>query len=124
MEGPPARYVSGFVNQQQEDTEGFLTNYDTFLMVIDRVFGDQQNTEEAAHNLIHLRQGQSTLSEYIVKFRELSVKMTWNESALLSMFKEGLSFSIKNVLATQWHRLTMIEDTISAAFQAAQNLRL
>jgi hypothetical protein len=124
MEGPPARYISVFVNQQQEDTEGLLTNYDTFLRVIDRVFGDQQNTEEAEHSLNRLRQGQSTLPDYIVKFRELSAKTTWNESALLSTFKEGLSYNIKNVLATQWHRLTTIEDTISAASQAAQNLRL
>jgi hypothetical protein len=124
MEGAPARYVSVFINQQLEDTEGFLTNYETFLKVIDRVFGDQQNTEEAEHSLNRLRQGHSTLPEYIVKFRELSAKTTWNESALLSTFKEGLSYSIKNVLATQWHRLTTIEDTISAATQAAQNLRL
>jgi len=124
MEGAPARYVSVFINQQLEDTEGILTSYDTFLKTIDRVFGDQQNTEEAEHNLNHLRQGHSSLSEYIVKFRELSARTTWNESALLSTFKEGLSYSIKNVLAIQWHRLTTIEDTISAASQAAQNLRL
>lgn len=124
MEGAPARYVSVFVNEQLADTEGFLSNYDTFLKVIDRVFGDQQNTEQAEHDLNRLRQGQSSLPEYIVNFRELSAKTTWNESALLSTFKEGLSFGIKNILATQWHRLTTIEDTIAAATQAAQNLRL
>ncbi|KAG0274298.1 hypothetical protein BGZ97_010535, partial [Linnemannia gamsii] len=37
---------------------------------------------------------------------------------------EGLLYNIKNVLATQWHRLTTIEDTISTATQAAQNLHL
>jgi hypothetical protein len=106
------------------DTEGFLTNYKTFLRIIDRVFGNQQNTEKAEHSLNRLRQGHSILPKYIVKFRELSTKTTCNESALLFTFKEGLSYGIKNVLATQWHCLTTIEDTISTATQAAQNLHL
>jgi hypothetical protein len=59
-----------------EDTEGLLTNYETFLRIIDHVFGDQQNIEEAEYSLNHLRQGHSILPEYIVKVCKLSAKTT------------------------------------------------
>jgi hypothetical protein len=124
MEGAPSRYVSVYVNDPSSDSEGILTNYTKFLEVVGRVFGDQNNREDAEYKIQRLRQANAPIHEYILKFRELAAQTEWNTASLLARFKDGLSIEVKTILSPQWFRLATMEDTISAATQAQHSLQL
>lgn len=123
LEGPPSRYVSMLMSKQIKDDQGVLLDYSRFLSTIDRLFGDQNNQEEIEHKLMRLRQTNNTFQEYLLSFQELASRTKWNDTALLARFKDGLSRELKEVLAVGWNKLTSMEEVISAASLASQNLK-
>jgi hypothetical protein len=124
MDGPPSKYVAAYINHIALDTKGILRNYVLFLNEVDRLFGDQYSKTEIARKLMQLRQGNAPFHEYLVRFKELASRSTWNEEALLEHFKVGLSHEIQSLLAGQWHLLNTMEEAASAATVASQNLKV
>lgn len=123
MAGAPARYFAMLFNGQLQDPQGIMQDYTLFLETTDRLFGDQHNREECEHKLNRLRQANGSFNDYLLRFRELSSRTEWNEAALLSRFKDGLSVEIKNILASQWTKFSTMDEIVAAANLAAQNLR-
>jgi hypothetical protein len=122
MEGDASLYFAPYVNGEIEDQEGFLTSYDVFLDILEDMYGDQHHVDEINYKLNRLRQT-GTMVDYITKFRTVSARSGWNEAALLSRFKDGLSDDIKNILTPQWHTLTTLRQVQSAATTAYQNMQ-
>jgi hypothetical protein len=122
MEGTPSRQLAPIVNGEISDDDGLLQSYDNLMSYLHEIYGDQHQLDEVTHKLIRLRQS-STMIEYITQFRTLSARTRWNEPAQLARFKDGLSDDIKTLLASQWHALTSLRDTMSAATTAYQNLQ-
>jgi hypothetical protein len=123
MEGTPSLFFAPYVNGDVEDTEGFLESWESFADILEEMYGDQHHVDEINHKLTRLRQTGS-MSSYIAQFRTLSARSGWNEPALLSRFKDGLSDDIKSILTPQWHTLTSIRQLQMAAISAYQNLQI
>jgi len=123
LEGPPSRYVSMLMSHEIPDTLGVLQNYKLFLSTLNNLFGDQFSREEIVHKLMHIRQANTTFYEYLLRFQELASRTKWDSEALLDRFKDGLSKELKDALAIGWHKLTTMEEVISAASLAFQNLK-
>ncbi|KAG0042824.1 hypothetical protein BGZ83_012138 [Gryganskiella cystojenkinii] len=94
--------------------------YDTSTSVLDEMYGDQNSIEEINHKLTRLRQTGS-VSDYIALFRALASRSGWNDPALLSHFKDGLSHEVRVIPTANPHMLTTLRDTRSSALTAYQN---
>lgn len=123
MEGSPSLFFAPYVNGDVEDEEGFLDSWPAFSAILEEMYGDQHHVDEINHKLTRLRQT-GPMSTYISQFRTLSARSGWNEPALLSRFKEGLSDEVKTLLTPQWHNLNTIRQLQMAATSAYQNLRM
>ncbi|KAF9351320.1 hypothetical protein BGX34_000651, partial [Mortierella sp. NVP85] len=122
MEGTPARYFAPYVNEDIPDDDGILSSYESFIKTLDDIYGDKHHVDEVNHKLTRLRQTGS-MTEYIASFRALAARSRWNEPALLSRFKDGLSDDTKLVMTAQWHSLTTLKGAQAAATTAYQNLQ-
>jgi hypothetical protein len=120
MEGPPALFFAPYVNGEIPDLENYLTSWENFSAVMSEMHGDQHQLDEINHKLNRLRQT-GPMSLYLSQFRTLSARSGWNEPALLSRFKEGLSEEIKTILVPQWHTLNTLRQAQAAATTAYQN---
>lgn len=123
MEGSPSLFFAPYVNGDVEDEEGFLVSWSAFSAILEEMYGDQHHVDEVNHKLTRLRQT-GPMSTYISQFRTLSARSGWNEPALLSRFKEGLSDEVKTLLTPQWHNLNTVRQLQMAATSAYQNLRM
>lgn len=123
MEGTPARYFAPYVNEDIPDDDGILVSYETFIKTLEEIYGDKHHVDEVNYKLTRLRQNGS-MTEYIAAFRALAARSRWNEPALLSRFKDGLSDEIKVMMTAQWHSLTTLKGAQAAATTAYQNLQV
>ena len=122
MEGPPALFFAPFVNGTAEDSDGMLESYDAFITILDEMYGDQSSVDEINHKLTRLRQT-GPMSDYVSQFRVLAARSGWNEPALLSRFKDGLSHEVRSLLTANAHLLTTLRETQNAAILAYQNIQ-
>ena len=101
MEGAAAMYFAPYVNRTIPDETGLLMKYAQFLITLESVYGDQHNLDELNSKLHLLQQHPGTVVDYITRFHTLSGRVGWNNAALLTQFKDGLSNEIETILATQ-----------------------
>jgi len=123
MSGPPLEHLAPIFNKDVADTEGLLKSYDTFMNSIDAAYGDRLSIQEAEDKIRFLKQ-KGTMQEYISEFATLQGRIRWNQDALVSQFKFGLSESVRVLLQNQWHSLTTMKEVSEAATTAYQNLRV
>ncbi|KAF9993485.1 hypothetical protein BGZ80_008131, partial [Entomortierella chlamydospora] len=121
IDSPAFSYFSPLLSGEITDTEGILTNYDVFMEVLERLYGNKNKTHTIESKLSNLRQTGS-VSEYITEFQKLSAQVRWNDAALTARFKEGLSPSVKRGLINCWDTLTTLANTQVKALNAYNNL--
>ncbi len=63
------------------------------------VFGLSTGSLSIADQLIRLRQGDSSASDYTLQFRTLAASCGWNEAALLTAYCQGLDPQIRAQMA-------------------------
>ncbi|KAG0247723.1 hypothetical protein BG011_001020 [Mortierella polycephala] len=104
--------------QSMEGTPSlFFAPYEVFADILEEMYGGQHHVDEINHKLTRMRQTGS-MSSYIAQFRTLFARSGWNEPALLSPFKEGLSDEVKTLPAPQWHNLNTVRQLQMAATSA------
>ena len=74
------------------------THYDEFLQEFQLVFDHPEDGRNAAARLHDLRQGTRTVADYTVEFRTLAAESGWDELALQSAYRRGLSDAIKDTI--------------------------
>ena len=70
-----------------------------FSGALRRVFDHRTPGREAARELLTLRQGNSRVADYAIRFRTLAVDSQWRDPSLSDAFLGGLSEEIKDQLA-------------------------
>ncbi len=65
-------------------------SFDAFSAHFKEVFGLSTGSLSTADQLIHLRQGTSSVSDYTLQFRTLAASCGWNEMALIAANRQGL----------------------------------
>lgn len=123
MSGPPLEHFAPVYNNEVEDSDGILEHYETFMTALEEAYGDKLSIQEAEDKIRFLKQ-RGTMQEYVSEFSTLQSQVRWNQSALVSQFKWGLSEPVRNLLQSQWHQLTTMRAATEAATTAYQNLRL
>uniref|UniRef100_A0A3Q2NNW3 Retrotransposon gag domain-containing protein n=1 Tax=Fundulus heteroclitus TaxID=8078 RepID=A0A3Q2NNW3_FUNHE len=78
-----------------------IHSYHGFSREIIRVFSPILPCRESTRGLLSLRQGDRTVSDYIIDFHLLAAQSLWNEHALVDVFLTGLNDRIKDEPATQ-----------------------
>ncbi|KAL7864359.1 hypothetical protein AOLI_G00157790 [Acnodon oligacanthus] len=89
-------------------------DYGPFLSLFSTIFGPPQGGREAGEQLMVLKQGRCTVSDYALTFRTLAVQSGWNEASLITAFRQGLSADIQTELACRDDSLSL-DDLIKMA---------
>ena len=74
------------------------SHYDEFLHEFQLVFDHPEDGRNAASRLHDLRQGTRSVADYTVEFRILAAESFWDELALQSAYRRGLSDAIKDTI--------------------------
>ena len=72
------------------------SDYNAFSGELRKVFDHPVRGKEAGSQLLSLRQGRDSVSQYAVDFRILAAECTWDQAALQSVFLRGLADEIKD----------------------------
>ncbi|KAM4595746.1 uncharacterized protein V3H82_003139 [Fundulus diaphanus] len=90
-------------------------SYYEFSRELVRVFSPVLPCRESSRGLLSLKQGERTVSDYIIDFHLLAADSLWNEPALMDVFIEGLNGKIKDELATRDYPQTLkqLEDLVT-----------
>ncbi|KAL2077728.1 hypothetical protein ACEWY4_027232 [Coilia grayii] len=79
----------------------FCNTFQCFVDEMIKVFDRSKHGREAARELLHLRQGARSVSDYAIQFRTLATTSGWNPEAQVDAFLNGLSERIKDELAAR-----------------------
>ncbi len=76
-----------------------INSFEAFVAHFQEVFGQSTGSLSIPDQLIRLRQGRSTVSDYTLQFRTLAATSGWNEAALLTAYRQGLDSQIHTQMA-------------------------
>ncbi len=79
---------------------GTVTQYlNSFVTHLREVFGTPAGDSSAGEQLYHLQQGNMSIHDYALKFRTLAAASGWDESPLLTTYRQGLETRLRLHLA-------------------------
>lgn len=76
-----------------------INSYEAFINHFKEVFGSATGMLSVSDQLLRLRQGISSTSDYALHFRTLATTSGWNEAALVSACRQGLDPRIRAQMA-------------------------
>lgn len=97
LTGQAAAWSLAISSQQHE----LVNDFHRFTEEMRRVFDHPVKGRQATSQLLDLKQGSSSVSEYAVSFRILAAESGWNDSALQAIFFKGLAGELKDELAVR-----------------------
>lgn len=74
------------------------TNFTEFSKEMKKVFDRSKQGREAAREVLQLRQGRLSVSDYGIRFRTLAASAGWNAEAMYDVFFNGLAEEVKDEL--------------------------
>lgn len=81
-----------------------------------RVFDHPVKGRQAEGQLLDLRQGNLSVSQYAINFRILAAESGWGDAALRADFSKGLNKEIKDELAI-WDESSSLNELIELAIR-------
>ncbi len=101
----------------------FCATFELFRQEMIKVFDRSVTGKEAASQLVRLRQGESSVTDFSIQFRTLAVLCGWNEAALWDVFREGLNPEIQDEIAI--HDLpASFDDLVDLALRVETRINL
>ncbi|MEE6523110.1 hypothetical protein FKM82_021845 [Ascaphus truei] len=97
-------------------------DYQLFRQEFQQVFDIPARRDTAAASLVQLSQGRRSVAKYALEFRTVAAETHWNHEALIAVFWQGLSDSIKDELAVQ-PRPQGLEELIAICIRVDQRLQ-
>lgn len=102
------------------DAKGTVTqSFTHFITHFREVFSQASHTLSIHDQLFRLRQGKSSVSDYALQFRTLAASSGWNETALITAFRQGLNPDICLQLAIYDDHIG-VEGLIQRSIRVAQ----
>ncbi len=95
LTGPALQWVETIWNQAGPATQSFTSFIAHFREVFGKIAGDSSIGEQ----LYQLRQGSMSINQYSLKFRTLAAASSWNEQALITVYRQGLDPKLRLHLA-------------------------
>ena len=78
-----------------------LASWKEFLTVMNSAFSDPDLEAVAEAKIRNLKQGRGAASAYVSRFKQIASDLSWNDAALISQFRAGLSEAVKDMLVYQ-----------------------
>lgn len=106
-----------------EKQEPYCATFELFRQEMIKVFDRSVAGKEAASQLVRLRQGESSVTDFSIQFRTLAVLCGWNQAALWDVFREGLNPEIQDEIAI--HDLpASFDDLVDLALRVETRINL
>lgn len=113
LDGKPLNWLNPYLENRAQHPELF-NNYATFKELFMEVWGEQERTIVSENRIRKLFQGHGSAAVYAAEFKNLAADLGWNDSALISQFRNGLSDAVKNLMLS--HNLPpTLDKTIALA---------
>ena len=93
----------------------FANNYQYFVDAFTKRFAPLDTTEAAWDVLKSLKQGKSSMVEYISKFDQFTSQTGWSNANHHTRFNDGLNENIKDNLAISDHTITTLKELYTAS---------
>ena len=93
----------------------------TFLTEFKKVFDHPTAGQDVGARLTSLHQGNRTVAAYSTEFRTLAAGSGWNDTALRSTFRQGLSEGIKDELVRD--KPSTLDDLVSLAIEVDERIQ-
>ncbi len=104
-----------------ETNATYATDYSQFKRELRSVFDHPSDGQNVASRLLICHQGSRSVADFTVEFRILAAESGWNDQALLSLFRKGLSDSIKDLIVRD--NPGTLNELITLALQMDARLR-
>lgn len=98
-------------------------SFETFADEMRKVFDRSLHGREAAREMLMIRQGRRSASDYAIDFRTLAATTGWNEEAQYDAFLSGLSEAIKDEVASR-ELPTSFDSLVELAIRIDKRLKL
>lgn len=99
-----------------------VKTWDEFEDSFVQMWFSKSDTHDAQNEIKRCTQGKGTVVDYSVKFGLLAARTEYDDKALMSLFRDGLSLHIKNVIGGWDREYESYHDIRDAALKAEQNL--
>lgn len=120
LTGKALAWFNPYLERPEKHTET-LRSFDSFMAIFRATFGPVDPAVTAANEIRRLNQGKSSAASYAANFVQLASDLDWNDAALISQFRQGLSGEVKNMLVYHDYPLTL-DQAISLAIRCDQRL--
>lgn len=100
---------------------GLMSDYPAFLQEFRLVFDHPTDGPDAASRLHSISQGTRSVADYSLEFRTLAADSTWDDAALRSAYRRGLSEAVKDLLIRD--RPSTLSELISLSLLMDDRLR-
>lgn len=100
LKGDALAWYNPFI-EHPEKHQLTLSTWRDFLAVMNTMFSDPDLESVAESKIRALSQGRSTAASYSSRFKQLAADLTWNDAALISQLRSGLSNAVKDMLVYQ-----------------------
>lgn len=105
-----------------ETRKPFCLIYKDFVEEMKKVFDRSKHGREAAREMLVIRQGRRSVSDFAIQFRTLATSSGWNTDAQYDAFLNGLSEEVKDQLITQ-EPPESFDDLVDRAIRIDNRLR-
>ena len=119
MRGQAFKWIKPYLQQYNQgdathDVDAWMASFDQFKDKIKPIFGVSNEPTIARRNIQRIRQDKSA-ADYAAEFQQLAASTDWDDTALMTMFRQGLKPKVKEELMRTGARIDTLDDLINTA---------
>jgi Retrotransposon gag protein/Zinc knuckle len=119
MRGKAFTWIKPFVQQYQageapDDVDVWMRDFDQFKERIKPIFGVSNEPHIARRNIQRIKQDKSA-ADYAAEFQQLAANTDWDDTALITMFRQGLKPKVKEELMRTGASTETLDELINTA---------
>jgi hypothetical protein len=119
MRGKAFTWIKPFVQQIQagtapDEVDEWMLDFDKFKERVKPIFGVSNEPTIARREIQRVRQTKSA-ADYAAEFQQLAANTDWDDTALMTMFKQGLKPQVKTELMRTGASTDNLDDLINTA---------
>lgn len=126
MRGQAFTWIKPFIQQTNmgeapDAVDAWVSDFDLFKQQIRPVFGVQNEEAVARRKIQHIRQLRSA-ADYAAEFQQLAANTDWDDTALKTMFRQGLKPRVKEELMRTGAVIDSLDQLVNEAIRVDSEL--
>jgi hypothetical protein len=119
MRGNAFKWIKPFIQQYNdgtapEEVDAWVSDFDEFKKKVKPVFGVSNEPTIARRDIQRMRQTKSA-ADYAAEFQQLAANTDWDDTALMTMFRQGLKPRVKEELMRTGASTDTLDELINTA---------